>query len=73
VFVGAGALLGESEDNTPNQAVPEQVNTGLTLVGRRARIPEGVKIGRNVVVRPRVTEAAFKADKVVASGRTVGK
>ncbi|MFL5802884.1 MAG: glucose-1-phosphate adenylyltransferase subunit GlgD [Roseiflexaceae bacterium] len=73
VFVGAGALLGEGEDNTPNQTVPEQVNTGLTLVGRRAHIPEGAKIGRNVVVRPRVTEAAFKADKVVASGRTVGK
>jgi glucose-1-phosphate adenylyltransferase len=45
----------------------------LTLVGRRARIPEGAKIGRNVVIRPRVTEAAFKADKAVASGKTVGK
>jgi glucose-1-phosphate adenylyltransferase len=73
VLVGAGALLGEGEDNTPNQTVPDQVNTGLTLVGRRACIPAGAKIGRNVVVRPRTTEAAFKADKVVASGRTVGK
>ncbi len=73
VVVGAGALLGDGEDNTPNQTVPEQVNTGLTLVGWRAHIPDGAKIGRNVVIRPRATEASFKGDKIVASGRTVGK
>ena len=56
-----------------NQAAPERLNTGLTLVGRRARIPAGAKLGRNVVVRPRVIEVAFKADKAVASGKTVGK
>jgi glucose-1-phosphate adenylyltransferase len=72
-FVGAGALVGDGEDNTPNQAAPERLNTGLTLVGRRAHIPAGAKIGRNVVIRPRVTEATFKADKAVASGKTVGK
>jgi glucose-1-phosphate adenylyltransferase len=72
-FVGAGALVGDGEDNTPNQAAPERLNTGLTLVGRRAHIPAGATIGRNVVVRPRVTEAAFKAGKAVASGKTVGK
>jgi glucose-1-phosphate adenylyltransferase len=72
-FVGAGALVGDGEDNTPHHAAPDRLNTGLTLVGRRARIPAGVQIGRNVVVRPRVTEAAFKTEKVVASGKTVGK
>ena len=72
-FVGAGSLVGNGEDNTPNKAAPERLNTGLTLVGRRARIPAGTTIGRNVVVRPRVTEAAFKTDKAVASGKTVGK
>jgi glucose-1-phosphate adenylyltransferase len=73
VLVGSGALLGDGEDNTPNQTAPERLNTGLTLVGRRARIPAGAKIGRNVMIKPRVTEAAFRADKAVASGRTVGK
>jgi glucose-1-phosphate adenylyltransferase len=72
-IVGAGALVGDGEDNTPNQAAPEWLNTGLTLVGRRARVPAGAKIGRNVVIRPRVLEATFRADKTVASGRTVGK
>jgi glucose-1-phosphate adenylyltransferase len=71
--VGAGALVGDGEDNTPNQASPEWLSTGLTLVGRRARVPAGAKIGRNVVIRPRVVETTFRADKTVASGRTVGK
>jgi glucose-1-phosphate adenylyltransferase len=72
-FVGAGALVGDGDDNTPNQATPDRLNTGLTLAGRQARIPAGARIGRNVVIRPRVGEAAFKGDKSVASGKTIGK
>ena len=65
--------MGDGDDNTPNQAAPDRLNTGLTLAGRRAHIPEGARIGRNVVIRPRVAESAFKGDKSVASGKTVGK
>jgi glucose-1-phosphate adenylyltransferase len=73
VVVGAGALLGDGDDNTPNQATPEQLNTGLTLVGRQARVPAGAQIGRNVVIRPRVTEAAYSADKKIPSGQTISR
>jgi glucose-1-phosphate adenylyltransferase len=73
VVVGAGALLGDGEDNTPNQMAPDRLNTGLTLVGRRARIPANVTIGRNVVIWARVTEEAFRREKYVPSGRTIGK
>ncbi|HEX5688495.1 MAG TPA: glucose-1-phosphate adenylyltransferase subunit GlgD [Roseiflexaceae bacterium] len=72
-FVGANALVGDGDDNTPNQATPDRLNTGLTLAGRQARIPAGARLGRNVVIRPRVAENAFKGDKSVASGKTVGK
>ncbi len=71
--IGKGARIGDGEDNTPNQVAPEQLNTGLTLVGRRARVPEGAVVGRNVVVWSRATEATFGADKLVPSGRTIGK
>jgi glucose-1-phosphate adenylyltransferase len=73
VVVGAGARLGDGEDNTPNQAAPELLNTGLTVAGRRARIPAGAVVGRNVVIMPQTTEAAFGAEKTVASGKTIGK
>jgi glucose-1-phosphate adenylyltransferase len=72
VRIGAGSEIGAGEDNMPNQRVPEHLNTGLTVIGRRARIPANIRIGRNVVVRPRITEAAFGNTTSVASGETVG-
>ncbi|EFO80674.1 Nucleotidyl transferase [Oscillochloris trichoides DG-6] len=71
VRVGVGALVGDGTDNTPNHEAPERLNTGLTLVGLQAQIPNGTCIGRNVIVRPRTAESAFAAGKVVASGSTV--
>jgi glucose-1-phosphate adenylyltransferase len=71
--IGAGVRMGDGDDNTPNQAAPERLNTGLTVAGRRARIPAGAIIGRNVVIGARTGASAFGADKTVASGRTIGK
>ena len=69
--VGKEAKVGDGEDNTPNQAAPDRLNTGLTVVGRRARIAPGAIIGRNVVIMPRVTEQMYGADLVVPSGATL--
>ncbi len=71
--VGKEAKLGDGEDNAPNQAAPERLNTGLTVVGRRARIPAGAIIGRNVVILPRATDDLFGTDLVVPSGATVAR
>jgi glucose-1-phosphate adenylyltransferase len=71
--IGAGVRMGDGDDNTPNQAAPERLNTGLTVAGRRARIPAGAIVGRNVVIGARAGASAFGADKTVASGRTIGK
>ena len=73
VLVGAGARVGDGEDNTPNQSTPEWLNTGLSVVGRLARIPTNAVVGRNAVIMPRVSESAFGADPTVKSGRTLGK
>jgi glucose-1-phosphate adenylyltransferase len=72
VHVGAGALVGDGEDNTPNQQAPDLLNTGLTMVGISAKIPAGATIGRNVVIRPHVGSHAFDTSLTVPSGRTVG-
>ncbi|WP_129629471.1 glucose-1-phosphate adenylyltransferase family protein [Candidatus Oscillochloris fontis] len=71
VRVGVGALVGDGADNTPNHEAPERLNTGLTLVGLHAQIPNGTCIGRNVIIRPRTPEQAFGAAKVIDSGSTV--
>ncbi len=71
VRIGEGAVLGDGEDNTPNSQAPYTLNTGLTLVGMRSQVPAGIRVGRNVAIRPRISESAFGHDKLVSSGTTI--
>ena len=73
VRIGAGAHLGVGDDNTPNKAMPEVINTGVTLVGKRCVVPEGMAIGRNVVIHAHTPEDAFGKRKKIASGADVGQ
>ena len=70
--IGANARVGDGDDNSPNKAMPEVLNTGLTLIGKGAVVPENVVIGRNVVVHALATEKDFGKKKKVASGTDVG-
>lgn len=71
VRVGDGAQLGDGEDNTPNHDSPDRLNTGLTIVGKRASVPAGARVGRNVVIGPRTSDETYGKGKVVESGHTV--
>jgi glucose-1-phosphate adenylyltransferase len=70
VEVGEGAEIGYGVDNIPNRQYPERLNTGLTVIGKRAHIPSGIKIGHNVIIKPNAQESHFQAD-FVSSGETV--
>jgi glucose-1-phosphate adenylyltransferase len=70
VWIGEGAEIGYGVDNVPNRRHPERLNTGLSVVGKRARIPNGIRIGHNVIINPAANEAHFQSD-FIASGETV--
>jgi glucose-1-phosphate adenylyltransferase len=71
VTVGPGAIVGEGGDLTvANRLTPSHLNTGITIVGKRAVIPRGVRIGRNVRVDPDVRATDF-AGRHVGTGSTV--
>ena len=72
VRIGAGAKVGDGDDNTANKAMPEVLNTGLTMVGEGSIIPEGLVIGRNVVIHPDSNEKTFGKKKKIASGSDIG-
>jgi len=69
VRLGDGAVLGAGDAETPNRACPEHLSSGLTVVGKGARIPASLRVGRNARIGAGVTEAAFTAD--VPSGGVV--
>lgn len=71
VEVGSNARLGASDDNTPNKLEPNNINTGITIVGKRARIPAGASIGRNCRIDSSTTADDYDT-LVVPSGGTIG-
>ena len=73
VRVGKGCQLGVGDDNTANQELPDWLNTGLTLVGKDAILPEKLEVGRNVVIHSATKAEHFAKKKKVASGSFVGE
>jgi glucose-1-phosphate adenylyltransferase len=69
--VGVGASVGCGDELTPNRDEPERLHAGITLVGKRARVPRGVEIGRNCRIDPGVSEGDFGGRRRIGSGETI--
>jgi glucose-1-phosphate adenylyltransferase len=70
VRVGRNAHVGHGEDHAPNRERPDIVNTGITVVGKRAEVCPGVLIGRNCVIGPGVRCEGMEGN-YVPSGTTM--
>jgi glucose-1-phosphate adenylyltransferase len=70
VVVGKNAYVGYGDDWSPNFERPDIVNAGITIVGKRATIPQYVRIGRNCVIGPNV-KAEGEQDGYIPSGTTI--
>ena len=68
--IGPGCTIGAGNDLTANRFHPEKLNTGLTLIGKRATVPAGTRIGRNCLIEGDVTEADYPS-RDIASGESV--
>jgi glucose-1-phosphate adenylyltransferase len=72
VVVGQRTRLGAGVENAPNVLQPDRLNTGITVVGKGARIPPDRTIGRNVVVQTGATPETFgRFGQTINSGETV--
>jgi glucose-1-phosphate adenylyltransferase len=71
VVIGPGAIVGDGPiDDRPNRNEPGRLNTGISVVGKRAIVPRGVRIGRNVLVAADVRTSDFSG-RIVRSGESV--
>jgi glucose-1-phosphate adenylyltransferase len=59
VVVGADVHLGQGDDPKPNRTQPRNLQTGISVVGKGARIPSGLRIGRNCLIAADVMERDF--------------
>lgn len=71
VIVGEQAHLGDSQNPTPNQHLPESLNTGITLIGAGTQIPDKARIGANCVVFPGLKLEDWQGNPL-KSGQTLG-
>jgi glucose-1-phosphate adenylyltransferase len=68
IEIGAGAQVGVGDDNTPNQLEPANINTGITIVGKRASIPARASIGRNCRIDPGTSKDDYEQLDVPSGG-----
>lgn len=69
-IIGSNAVVGYGADSLPNRQMPDKLFTGVTVVGERTTIPDGKKLGRNVLISS-FTKASDFPTGDVASGTTV--
>jgi glucose-1-phosphate adenylyltransferase len=71
VVVGSNVQLGVGDDmDTPNEQQPNKLDSGISVVGKRAQIPAGIKVGRNVLVNAERQEEDFPGGDI-PSGATI--
>ena len=64
--------IGHGDDFTVNKEEPEHLTSGITVIGKGARLPSGLKIGRNCKIGCLVESNDLSAT-VIESGETVVK
>jgi glucose-1-phosphate adenylyltransferase len=72
IEIGAGTQVGTGYEMTPNQLEPANINTGITIVGKRARVPAGATIGRNCRIDANTTPKDYDQLQV-PSGATISQ
>ena len=68
---GEGCIVGFGENHDiSNRLYPKHLYTGITLIGEKAAIPEGKKIGRNCIIGCNAIEDSFTAS-IVQDGESL--
>ena len=72
VTVGRKAVVGIGDASVINSAYPTHVHSGLTLVGKRAKIPSNTRVGTNCIIFSEAQEKEFH-HRALPDGGTVEK
>lgn len=70
VVVGQNCQIGYGDNLTPNKLEPTRLDSGITLIGKRAHLPDNLKVGRNCKIGSDLRPEDFSTD-TLASGETV--
>ena len=71
VRVEPGAIVGHGDVTGPNRLQPQRLTSGITIVGKRAQVPTGMRIGRNCMIDAGATVADYGGALEIPSGGSV--
>ncbi|HOC46247.1 MAG TPA: sugar phosphate nucleotidyltransferase [Syntrophorhabdaceae bacterium] len=69
VLVGTRAMIGIGDPGIANAEHPKHLYSGLTVIGKRTVIPDGISIGTNCIIDPMLHAPVFPTE--VKSGTSV--
>jgi glucose-1-phosphate adenylyltransferase len=69
-YIAQGCCIGYGDDYVPNKDEPVYLNCGITVLGKGARLPPGLKVGRNCKIDSEVQESNFST-LFIPSGSSV--
>jgi len=72
IVIGANAQVGVGDETPPNRTEPNNIHAGITIVGKRAHVPDGTVIGRNCRIDSEVRADDFER-REVPSGETISR
>jgi glucose-1-phosphate adenylyltransferase len=64
VIIGENSVTGYGEVKGPNIRFPEHLQSGITVIGKDAVVPEKTRIGRNCIIMPGITESSFREKEI---------
>jgi glucose-1-phosphate adenylyltransferase len=71
VVIGDGAQIGVGDPAVPNERMPDKLFAGITVIGKNTSIPDGARIGCNVLINSDRSNGDFPADGQVKDGMTI--
>lgn len=71
VSIEQGAMLGIGDSSVHNRLEPGRLTAGITIVGKRALVPAGMRIGRNCMIDAGVRIADYDGASEIPSGGSV--
>jgi glucose-1-phosphate adenylyltransferase len=72
-YIGQGCWIGYGEDYTPNKDEPANLNCGITVIGEAARLPPGLRVGRNCKIEAGVQESDFSTLFIPSGSSVAGR
>jgi glucose-1-phosphate adenylyltransferase len=72
-YIGSGCWVGCGDDYTPNKDEPDYLNCGITVIGEGARLPPGLRVGRNCKIDPGVKESDFSTLSIPSGSSVRGE